>query len=509
MNDDIVGTKLLELYDRAPCGYIITQPDGVIVRVNQTLLTWLEETYDELVSVRRIQDLLSVPGKLFYENQYDPLLRMQGFVNEVAFDLVSKDGQPIPVLISSVLERDEDSQALFVVSSVFKATQRRLYEQELLAERRRADQIAAIVRHSSDAIISAAADGRIESWNAAAERIFGYFAREAIGRGLNELFMPMENPDDLLATLRAGEAVTINSKVRRADHRTTDVSASLTPHMGPLGELASISLIVRDETQRRALERLQHEFLAMAGHELKNPVVAITIHAQLMQRLGTYDDAGMSSIVAQADQLRTLIDKLLSASQIEADRLDLRMTRTDLEREVRTAANLMLPVRPTIAVESSAERIIVEVDRAGVGQVLANLLTNAVKYSADGSPITLRLNREDQYARLDVIDQGVGIPPDALPHVFDRFYRAEGAAGRAQGLGLGLFISQRLVLAHGGSIRVQSEWGRGTTFTVLLPLARDDTLHEGRRGSVGAESRFEHRQTHDDLLTRVGSTQEL
>src|SRR5215213_7367365 len=112
MNDDILRESLLDLYDQAPCGYIFTQPDGVIVRVNQTLLTWLEQTYDELVSVRRIQDLLSVPGKLFYENQYDPLLRMQGFVNEVALDLVSKDGQSIPVLISSVLERDEDSQAL-------------------------------------------------------------------------------------------------------------------------------------------------------------------------------------------------------------------------------------------------------------------------------------------------------------------------------------------------------------------------------------------------------------
>ncbi len=183
----------------------------------------------------------------------------------------------------------------------------------------------------------------------------------------------------------------------------------------------------------------------------------------------------MGSIVAQADQLRKLIDDLLSASQIEADRLDLRLIRTDLESEVSIAANLMLPIRPTIEVQTSGETLIVDADRARLSQVLANLLTNAVKYSPDESPILLRLFREGKNARLDVMDQGAGIPPDALPHLFDRFYRAEGAAGRAQGLGLGLFISHRLVRAHGGNIQVKSKLGKGTTFTVLLPLALDDT----------------------------------
>ena len=132
MNDDLLRESLLDLYEQAPCGYIFTLPDGAIVHVNQTFLTWLEHTHEELVSVRRIQDFLTLPGRLFYENQYDPLLRMQGFVNEVAFDLVSRNGQRIPVLINSVLKRDKDGQALLVASSMFNATQRRLYEQESL-----------------------------------------------------------------------------------------------------------------------------------------------------------------------------------------------------------------------------------------------------------------------------------------------------------------------------------------------------------------------------------------
>ena len=213
----------------------------------------------------------------------------------------------------------------------------------------------------------------------------------------------------------------------------------------------------------------------MTSHELKNPVAVIKSHAQLMQRRATYSDELVGTIVAQADQLRKLIDDLLSASQIEADRLDLRLIKTDLESEVRIAANSMVPVRSTIEVETSGETLVADADRARLSQILANLLTNAVKYSPDESPILLQLFREGENARLDVIDRGVGIPPDALPHLFDRFYRAEGAAGRAQGLGLGLFISHRLLRAHGGNIQVKSKLGEGTTFTVLLPLAIDDT----------------------------------
>src|SRR4051794_3061194 len=91
MNDDLLRESLMELYEQAPCGYIFTLPDGSLIRVNQTFLDWTGYARDDLVSALRFQDLLTIPGRMFYENQYDPLLRMQGFVNEVAFDLIRKD----------------------------------------------------------------------------------------------------------------------------------------------------------------------------------------------------------------------------------------------------------------------------------------------------------------------------------------------------------------------------------------------------------------------------------
>ncbi|MDP8923879.1 MAG: PAS domain S-box protein [Chloroflexota bacterium] len=473
MNDDLLRETLQELYEQAPCGYIFTLPDGTLTRVNQTFLAMTGYARDELVPAKRFQDLLSVPGKIFYENQYAPLLRMQGFVQEVAFDLVRKDRERLPVLVNSVQRSDEDGRPLLVASTVFDATHRRRYEQELLAARRRVEQLAAIVTNAGDAILTASPDGAVESWNAGAERLFGCAARDAIGRSLGEFLTPAGTDADctgIMGELRAGRTVHLDTLALHADGRQINVSVGLTPQMGPLGELSDVALIIRDISERRALERLRHEFLAMASHELRNPVTAIRGYAQLMRRRGSYSERSVDAIIAQADQLRRLIDDLLLASQIEADRLDLRVAETDLAAEASAAAEDVRADRPSLRVEVPPEPLVVPADQQRLRQVLANLLTNAIKYSPDGSEVVLRVVRGDGEALMTVTDRGAGIPPEALPHLFDRFFRAEGAAARAQGLGLGLYITRRIVEAHGGRIGVESELGRGSTFTVALPL---------------------------------------
>jgi PAS domain S-box-containing protein len=100
MSDELLHESLEELCEQAPCGFLFTRPDGTIVRVNQTLLSWTGYERDDLLSGHRFQDLLTVPGKIFYENQYFPLLRMQGFVKGVAFDLACRDRDPLPVLVT-------------------------------------------------------------------------------------------------------------------------------------------------------------------------------------------------------------------------------------------------------------------------------------------------------------------------------------------------------------------------------------------------------------------------
>lgn len=461
-----------QLYEQAPCGCLLTLPDGTLVRVNQTFLDWTGYTRGELLAPARLQDLLTVPGRIFYENQLAPLLRLQGEVREVAFDLRRPAREPLPVLVNAAERRDGDGDARLIAWTIFDVTERRRYEQELLLERRRAEQLAAAMAVSGDAILAADADGRVETGNAAAERLFGATEPALRGRALAEL---LELPDPpgpagVLAELRAGRPVFVEGMARRADGGSVDVSVSLAPRIGLLGELEAVSAIVRDISARRSLERLQREFLAMASHELRNPVTSIRGQAQLMSRRGQFSQRALDLIVAQADRLHRLTEDLLLVSLIEADRFDLRPVETDLRTEARVAAEQFGAGPVPVRLEAGAGPLPVLADPHRLGQVLTNLLANAQKYAAGSDEVVLRVDREGATARVAVVDHGPGIAPEALPHLFDRFYRAESGARQATGLGLGLYITRRIVEAHGGRIAVESRLGEGSTFTVTLPL---------------------------------------
>ncbi|MCC2672503.1 MAG: multi-sensor hybrid histidine kinase [Armatimonadetes bacterium] len=142
LDDSLLAESAEDLYEHAPCGYFSTLPDGTFARVNQTFLTWIGYSREELLWRKRFQDLLTLGGKIFHETHYAPLLRMQGTVNEVAFDLVGGTGQQLPVLVNTVQKRNPVGEPLLNRTTVFNATDRRCYERELLKARRTAEQAA-------------------------------------------------------------------------------------------------------------------------------------------------------------------------------------------------------------------------------------------------------------------------------------------------------------------------------------------------------------------------------
>ncbi|MFN0072939.1 MAG: PAS domain-containing protein [Chloroflexota bacterium] len=238
----------------------------------------------------------------------------------------------------------------------------------------------------------------------------------------------------------------------------------------PAGRPVRIRGVAWDVTERTRLEHAQREFLAMAGHELKNPLAALKGNAQLMQRRGSYDERAVETIVAQADRLTRLVNDLQDASRADIGQFDLQLQDVNLVDLVRTALEEMGLTAPdrSLHLETLAERITGHWDPDRLVQILQNLLSNAIKYSEDSREIILRLEQRHDVARLCMIDHGPGIAPEVLPHLFDRYYRAQ-HGGTAEGLGLGLAITRALVGAHGGTISVESAPGQGSTFIVDLP----------------------------------------
>lgn len=232
-------------------------------------------------------------------------------------------------------------------------------------------------------------------------------------------------------------------------------------------------------------DKLKDQFLSLASHELKTPISAIKGYAQLAERrLGKVADPSpglvgtqelLTKINQQTDKLTNLINDLLDVSRIQAGKLELRLERCDLAALCRQAAEEQaLTSGRQIEVHVKATPVYVLADAERLSQVFSNLLTNALKYSNADRPICLTLVRQAQQALVTVEDEGVGIPKDELPLIFDRFFRASTArSGSQRGLGLGLTICKEIVERHHGRIWATSEEGKGSRFTVELPLAQE------------------------------------
>ncbi len=272
-----------------------------------------------------------------------------------------------------------------------------------------------------------------------------------------------------------------------------------------LGQRAALALdnarlYAEAESARREAERANRakdEFLGILGHELRNPLAPMVMALHVMRMTPGRDHGTQRQIIErQVTHLSRLVDDLLDVSRITQGKIELRRGRVDLRRVIDNALELTLPVferrERGVEVKVADAPAIVWGDEVRLAQVLSNLLINAAKFTPDPGAIRLRLAVEDGLARLDVSDEGVGIDPGLMPHVFDLFVQGKQAIDRgAGGLGLGLAIVKTLVHMHGGSVEACSEGlGRGSTFTVRLPLTAHAQATLALESDVGqADSR--------------------
>jgi PAS domain S-box-containing protein len=419
-----------------------------------------------------------------------------------------KDGTVFPMdLAISEFKFGEQRHFTGIVRDI---TERKRAEE---ARREAEERMRSVVDHVVDGIVTIDDRGRIESFNPAAEKLFGYSREEVTGRNV-KILMPApyeEQHDQYLSNyLSSGQAkiIGIGREVvgRRKDTSTFPMDLAVSEFQ--IGEKRYFTGIVRDITERKQLEhelreRLselaradeqKNEFLAMLGHELRNPLAPMrnALHILKMPTASsTMTEQARNIIDRQLQNLVRLVDDLLDVSRIVRGKVQLQKEVIDLREPVRRATETALPVIDArghqLSLHLSAAAIWVEGDLMRLSQVIANLLTNAAKYTDHAGSIVVSAEQVGSTGVVRVRDTGIGVPPELLPRIFDLFVQGDRTLERSQGgLGIGLTLVRRLVELHDGKVdAVSAGAGKGSEFVVTLPLAAAPAAMSERGLGVG------------------------
>jgi PAS domain S-box-containing protein len=321
--------------------------------------------------------------------------------------------------------------------------------------------------------------------------MFGYTAAEAIGQSIRLIIPPelQAEEDYVLGQIRRGQKVDHFETVRRTRNgRRVDVSLTVSPVRNERGVIVGASKTARDITEKKEMEREREanrqqlaealagrdEFIAVAAHELRNPLNAVVLLWQLLERMPGFTRASAEKNLiekarAHVMRLSSLIDRLLDVTRARSGRFDLYLETFDLTGLIREVADRFAIQNPETVLSLKLEpRIEGTWDRLRIDQVITNLISNAIEYGM-GKPIVITASLDADHAVVTVRDHGAGISSADLGRIFDRFERVT-SRSKSGGLGLGLWITKRIVQAHGGTVVAESELAKGSTFIVRLPL---------------------------------------
>lgn len=378
-NNHPADSDFEDLYENAPCGYLSVRPDGRIDRANRTLAGWMGYQSDDLPGMR-LSDLLNMAGRIFLETHVAPLLRMQGFFDEFALDLLTKTGARLPAIANARERRTDTDALLFTRLTIMRAADRRRYERGLIDARKESDELKTVLE----------------------ERL----------------------------------------------------------------------------QQERANAELREQFIAVLGHDLRNPLASIAAGARLMLKAKTSEDAlrlesmMQSSVGRMAKMIESVMD--LARGRLGGG-IALSKAMTAIEPVLDQVVAELATAHPDRGIETMFEvETPVFCDPARIAQLFSNLLGNAISHGAPDRPVRVEASAKPDKFELSVANAGAAIPEDARKRLFQPFYRGE-AHGPSQGLGLGLYIAAEIAKAHAGSIEVDSSETE-TRFTFRMPLEGDGSL---------------------------------
>ena len=488
-----------EAYARITDGFVATDAEFRYTHVNPAAEMFLRRPAAEILG-RSMWDVFPQAVGTAYEEEFRRAMREQ---RPVEFETASATRPGRTLHIRAFPSPDGLSVHFRDVTDLKRSEEARAV-------------LAAIVESSDDAIIGKTLDGVINTWNEGARRLYGYEPHEVVGKPVTILLPPdrVAEEEQILERLRRGERIDHFETVRVAkDGRQVDVSLTVSPIRDSTGRVIGASKIARDITERKAareavlsgeraaraeaerVSRMKDEFLATLSHELRTPLNAILGWAQILRAAEpTAADLGqgLETIERNARLQAQLIEDLLDMSRIISGKVRLDVQKVDLSAVIDAAVETVRP-----AAEAKGVRLGKLVDpHAGpvrgdpgrLQQVVWNLLSNAIKFTPRGGRVEVALERVNSHVEITVSDTGVGISPDFLPYVFERFRQADASSTRRHGgLGLGLSIVKHLAELHGGTVRAKSPGeGMGASFIVHLPVSPARLDEPGRHHPTAA-----------------------
>jgi two-component system, OmpR family, phosphate regulon sensor histidine kinase PhoR len=338
--------------------------------------------------------------------------------------------------------------------------------------------LESVLAHMSDALLVLDGRGALTLVNPAAERFFGITAPSAIGRRLIEVFRHFELDALVRQAERQRRPYSREIELHHPEQRLLRVQAN--PVTGPGGEFLGVVVVAQDVTEQRRTDTVRREFVANVSHELRTPLTSVRALAEALAGGAAQDaEAGprfLDQILAEIDRLTLLVNDLLDLSAIESGSAKLDMEPVPLGEVIDDVVTKFRSMadRRGIALHGNGEPgpLRAWADRGRVTQAVANLVDNAIKYTPDGGTVRVEGEARNGMVAISVADTGIGIAPEHLPRIFERFYRVDRSRSRALGgTGLGLSIVKHIATSHGGDVEVKSVEGRGTRFSLLLPRA--------------------------------------
>lgn len=350
------------------------------------------------------------------------------------------------------------------------------------------DKFEVVLSGISDAIIAVDVDQKILIFNSAAQNLTGYMATEVFGQHIGKIIRVFDRNEELLPfdycpiNSNDSEGTVFTKKDLKVVGKNKEFFANLVA--GKIKEGTGINvgciLALHDNTEEKRLEEMKLDFVSMAAHELRTPLTSLRGYLSILIKdnknvLKPEEATFLARADISAQQLGALVDNLLNVSRIENHRLTINIEPFDIKQLIQQSVEQIMERAKDKKItlefkkdDSPLPKVLI--DKLRMGEVLNNLLSNAIAYTQQGGKVTVWTERKDDLVVTHVQDTGEGIPKESLPHLFTKFFRISGKLEQTtKGTGLGLYISKEIVQMHHGEIWVESEVGKGSTFSFSLP----------------------------------------